>query len=176
MQVFQSLADNLIMLVIAIAYIWTTIAQNKVIKAKNETIKSLVTKNEEFERLSKNTLHFASETSNSVKLFKEMFSPDLLEQYTKMQITVEVNKVKDEAAKKADSDRYMIDTMNDHLNEAINYITFILYQNKYTRDQRIQFFHTYFKKGQDLFWYLTNKRIELIESKKAQIESGNSGA
>lgn len=176
MEIFQSWADIVIMLVIAIAYIWTTIAQNRVIQAKNQTIEALVKKNEEFERLNKSTLNFASETSNSVKLYKEMFAPELLEQYTKMQITVEVNKVKDEAAKKADSDKYMIDTMNDHINEAVNYLTFLLYERKYTKDEKIQFFHTYFKKGKDLFWYLTDKRIELIENKIAQNKSENPDA
>jgi hypothetical protein len=51
-------------------------------------------------------------------------------------------------------------------------IAFMLHiERKYTREQRIQFFHTYFDKGKDLYWYMTNQKIELIESKKGLIQS-----
>lgn len=175
MNVFQSWADIAIMLVLAIAYIWTTIAQAKVINAKNETIRDLTTRNQELDRVRQASSDLANNTAKELQTFKGMFDFDLLKQYMEIHIKVEVDRVKSAAEQQAAHDKRMIESMNDHLNEAISYLAFMLHvERKYTRDQRIKFFHLYFDKGKDLFWYITNQKIEKVEKaekQKNQIQS-----
>jgi hypothetical protein len=167
MQIFQSWVDIVIMLVLAFAYIVTFIAQRNVIKSKNEAIGDLTLRSQELERTSRTSLSVASERSKDIELFKEMYNKDLLKQYLQMNINVEVNKVKAVAEQQSAEDKKMIETMNDYLNEGISYIAFMLYaEKKYSREQRIQFFHTYFDKGKDLYWHMTNQKIELVENRK----------
>jgi len=173
-ELFKSWADIGVMLLLAIAYIITFVVQKNLIKAKNETIEDLKVRNQELERTAKASLGVASERTKDVEVFKEMYNPELLKQYVSMNIKVEVDKIKNSAEKQAAEDKEMLKTMELHLNEGVSYIAYMLHvERKYTREQRIQFFHTYFRDGRDLFWYMSNQKIELIEKQKSLTESGS---
>ena len=178
-EVFKSWADVAIMVVIAVAYVWTALAQSKVIKSKNETINDLTTRNQEMARVSRASLDVASERVKDTEIFKQMYNPEMLKQYIEINIKNEVDKVKNVAEQQAVNDKEAIQVMNDSLNEGISYIAYMLYvEKKYTKEQRIKFFHTFFDKSKDLYWYITNKkieRIELVEKQKNLNESENSG-
>src|SRR5436190_17200790 len=165
------MASIIISVVLAIAYIVTYIAQRNLINTKNETIKDLTTRNQELERTSKVSLNVASERGKDMEVFKSLYNPEFLKQYLHMHITVEVNKVKTAAEQQSAQDKRMIEALNDHLNEGISYIAFMLHvEKKYTREQRIKFLHTYFDKGRDIYWYITNQKIESAEKKIAQTQ------
>lgn len=169
------MADWIIPTVLIILYLITSFHQRNVIRSKNETIKDLTTRNQELERVSNTSLGVASERAKDMGILKEMYSPDFLKQYLEMQITVEVNKVKSSADQQAAEDKRMIASLNEHLNEGISYIAYMLHvERKYTREQRIAFFHTFFDKGKNLYWYITNQKIESIESRINPNQSENS--
>lgn len=84
MQVFQSWADIVIMLVLAIAYVITFIAQRNQINALNGTIEALKKTNEESVKLT-------SAQSDHIRTYKEMININDISQYIEMQVGLKVN-------------------------------------------------------------------------------------
>lgn len=158
MQIFQSWLDTIL--------IFGLLVTNLVfIAIYRREIKSLKSRNEELERTNKSALHLASERTNDIQAFKGMYDPDYFKKYLEIHVKVEVEKAK--ASQQANLDNAQINKLIEYLDEAASFIAFYTYgEKKYDRDNRIKFFHTFFDKSKDLFWAVTNLKIENLENKK----------
>jgi hypothetical protein len=80
---------------------------------------------------------------------------------------VEVDKATSQ--QQANLNEAKIKELIEYLDEAASFIAFYTYtEKKYDRDKRIKFFHAFFDKSKDLFWAVTNMKIEKAEKKNAQ--------
>lgn len=159
MQIFQSWLDTILIFGLLI----TNLVVIVIYKRQVESLKS---RNEELERTNKSSLTLASERANDVDAFKKMYDPDYFKKYLDIHVKVEVEKAK--ATQQANLDNEQIKELITFLNEAASFIAFYLHVEKqYDRDKRIKFFHAFFDKSKDLFWWSTNQKIENVEKQKS---------
>ncbi|SRR6266536_2753601 len=88
MEIFQSWADIVIMIVIAIAYVWTYIAQRNAINAKNETIKSL----ESQISVAKSLTEIQSA---NFQTYREMLKLTDIQQHINIQVSIQLSEAVD---------------------------------------------------------------------------------
>lgn len=160
MEIFQSWLDTIL--------IFALVISNAVfIAIYRSEIKSLKSRNEELERTNKAALQLASERANDVQSFKGMYDPDYFKKYLEIHVKVEVDKAI--SKQQANLDNAQIKELTEYLDEAASYLAFMLYhEKKYDDNQRVSFFHTYFSKSRDLFWYVTKMKIERVEKNNAK--------
>lgn len=168
MELFQSWADTVLIFALAISNILF------VVTLKRE-IKSLKSRNEELERTNKAALDLADGRAKDIEVFKGMYDPDYFKKYLEIHVKVEVEKAT--SKQQANLDNAQIKELLEYIDEAAIFISFYVHaEKKYDREKRISFFHTFFDKSKDLFWAVTNAKIEKVEKKISQNQLKNPDA
>ncbi|MBP8114533.1 MAG: hypothetical protein KAY50_04190 [Chitinophagaceae bacterium] len=154
MQVFQSWADIVIMLVLAIAYIVTFIAQRNQIRVLRETAQS----------------HADLTNSQSVHIdaFKNMFKPDELEKFIKIKVDVGISESNNKLKEYEEENTKLIEVYCELAKSYFN--SMVVYDELHKTKLRLEFVRISCKKEDNLnlrmFELLENKYNLMIEEMK----------
>lgn len=85
--IFQSYADDVIMIVLAIAYIITFIAQRNTIVTQKDAIEAIKTKLETFEKINNASLSLTQNQSAHIESYQKMVDISQIETFTNIKAT-----------------------------------------------------------------------------------------
>ena len=137
MEIFQSWADIVIMLVIAIAYVWTTVAQQKVINAKNETIKSLQAQIDAAKTLT-------DIQGTNFNTYRDMIKLNDIQQHIDIKVSVQLSDAVDRVIKDTAhimaTDSKIFERVVKEINEdtlkfgfrGLNFVVYVIQKNNFT--------------------------------------------